>query len=169
MTFERKLANLFNLNDANWMKHANPISVWTRYTVLPIIILSVWSRDWIGWWSLIPIFLSVFWTYFNPVFFHRPISTRNWASKAVLGERIYLNRDQVPIPEHHDTGLLHLLNGIAGIGFFLSIWAAITYSFWGAIIGIAIAYLGKSWFLDRMVWLFEDMKHEDPRYLSWEY
>ena len=54
MTLERKIAKLFKLTDENWMKHANPWSVWTRYSVLPIIVLAFWSRVWIGWWSLIP-------------------------------------------------------------------------------------------------------------------
>jgi hypothetical protein len=27
----RKIANLFNLTDENWMKHTNPVSVWTGY------------------------------------------------------------------------------------------------------------------------------------------
>jgi hypothetical protein len=28
MTLERKMAKLFKLTDENWMKHANPWSVW---------------------------------------------------------------------------------------------------------------------------------------------
>ena len=49
MTLERKVAKVFNLTDDNWMKHANPWSVWTRYSVLPLIVLAFWSRIWIGW------------------------------------------------------------------------------------------------------------------------
>ena len=48
MTVERKIASAFRLNDKNWMKHANPWSVWTRYSVLPLIVLAFWSRVWIG-------------------------------------------------------------------------------------------------------------------------
>ncbi len=44
MTVERKIAKIFNLTDDNWMRHANPYSVWTRYSVLPIIIMAFWSR-----------------------------------------------------------------------------------------------------------------------------
>jgi len=95
MTLERKIANAFNLTDENWMKHANPVSVWTRYSVLPIIVIAFWSRIWIGWWCLIPGVLALLWMFFNPVVFKKPKSTKNWASKAVLGERVYLNRDKV--------------------------------------------------------------------------
>ena len=67
MTLERKIAGLFKLTNENWMKHANPWSVWTRYSVLPIIVLVFWSRVWIGWWYLIPVIISLAWMFLNPV------------------------------------------------------------------------------------------------------
>ena len=100
------------MSDENWMKHANPVSVWTRYSVLPIIVIAFWSRRWIGWWCLLPGCIAILWMFLNPVMFKKPISTKNWASKAVLGERVYL---------------------------------------------------------DRMVWLYEDMKNENEIYKSREY
>jgi len=169
MTFERKLAKTFNLTDENWMKHANPISVWTRYSVLPMIVNSFWSRIWIAWWCLIPGILSILWMFFNPVIFKKPKSTRNWASKSVLGERVYLNRDKLKIPDHHNVPLYRILNAVSSIGMLLVIWSIVYYSIWGAILGVVMAYLGKSWFLDRMVWLYEDMKNENETYISWEY
>jgi hypothetical protein len=51
-TSERRVASLFGLKGDSWMRHANPWSVWTRFAVLPLLVLAVWSRDWIGWWSL---------------------------------------------------------------------------------------------------------------------
>lgn len=169
MTIERKIARAFNLTDDNWMKHANPISVWTRYSVLPLIVLAFWSRAWMGWWCLAPGITAILWMFFNPVFFNKPKSTKNWASKAVLGERVFLNRDEVSIPESHITPLHGILNIISSIGMLLSIWAIIYYSIWAAILGVALAYLGKSWYLDRMVWLYDDMKSENETYQSWEY
>lgn len=169
MTIERKIAKVFNLTDENWKKHSNPWSVWTRYSVLPIIVLAFWSRIWIGWWCLVPGIISILWMFFNPVFFSKPKSTKNWASKSVLGERVYLNRDKIDIPEHHKTPLIKILNTISSVGMLLAIWSIIYYSIWGAILGVCLAYLGKSWFLDRMVWLYEDMKEEVEEYRNWEY
>lgn len=169
MTIERKIAKAFNLTDENWMKHANPISVWSRYSVLPIIIIAFWSRIWIGWWCLIPGVLSFIWMFFNPVIFNKPRSTKNWASKAVLGERVFLNRDNIKIPCHHKVSLYKILNGISSIGYFLAVWSIIFFSKWGAVLGVTMTYLGKSWYLDRMVWLYEDMKNENEIYRSWEY
>ena len=167
MTLERGLANLFRLTDDNWMKHANPWSVWTRYSVLPLIILVFWSRVWIGWWAAAPIVISLAWMFLNPVFVKKAKSTKNWASKSVLGERVWLNRDKIDVPDRHKT-LPKMLNGISSIGMLLSIWAIITLSIWPAILGVALAYIGKSWYLDRMVWLYEDMKN-NPEYSGWLY
>lgn len=107
--------------------------------------------------------------FLNPIFFKKPKSTKNWASKAVLGERVYLNRDKIDIPNIHKTPLLKILNIVSSIGMGLVIWAIIQYSIWGAVLGVAMAYLGKSWYLDRMVWLYEDMKNEYQEYSKWEY
>lgn len=72
MTLERKIAKLFNLRDKNWMKPSNPWSVWTRYTVLPVIVFAFWSRIWMGWWYLIPAIISLSWIFFNPIFLRSP-------------------------------------------------------------------------------------------------
>ncbi|HUT22475.1 MAG TPA: DUF6653 family protein [Candidatus Bipolaricaulota bacterium] len=167
MTMEKKIAKIFNLTDENWMKHANPWSVWTRYSVLPIIVLAFWSRLWIGRWCLIPALISLGWMFFNPIFFPKPKSTNNWASKSVLGERVYLNRDKIAIPKHHKS-LPKILNAISFSGIILSVWGIVALSIWPAILGVTLAYLGKSWYLDRMVWLYEDMK-ERPEYKAWMY
>ncbi|WP_282093141.1 DUF6653 family protein [Epibacterium ulvae] len=169
MTLERRIARVFNLTDDNWMKHANPWSVWTRYSVLPLIVFAFWSRLWIGWWCLIPAGAALLWVFLNPIVFNRPKSTKNWASKAVLGERVYLNRDIVEIPVIHDTPLYKILNAISFTGVMIAIWAIIYYSIWGAVLGVALAYLGKSWYLDRMVWLYEMMKSRDAEYQKWDY
>ena len=167
MTLERKIAGLFKLTDENWMKHANPWSVWTRYSVLPLIVLAFWSRVWIGWWYLIPATMSLAWIFLNPVFFSIAKATKNWASKAVLGERVWMNRDKIDVPEYHKN-VPKILNTISSVGMIISIWAIVILSVWPAILGIALAYLGKSWYLDRMVWMYEDMKHL-PEYKKWLY
>ncbi|KAB1064403.1 DUF6653 family protein [Salibacter halophilus] len=169
MTAERKIARLFNLNDENWMRHANPWSVWTRYSVLPVIAFAFWSRLWIGWWCILPAVVAILWMILNPVLFSKPKSTKNWASKAVMGERVYLNRDNVEIPTVHQSPIFKILNTISFIGVVLSVWAIVVYSVWGVVLGVTLSYLGKTWYLDRMVWLFEDMKDISPEYKAWEY
>ncbi len=58
-TTDARLARLFGLRGDTWLRHANPVSVWTRFAVLPLLALSIWSRDWIGWWSLVPVVLTL--------------------------------------------------------------------------------------------------------------
>src|SRR5918997_292494 len=98
-TSDRKIAKLFGLEGENWMRHANPASVWTRFTVLSILALAIWSRDWIGAWCLIGVGLAIIWMFVNPLLFKAPKSTRNWASRTVLGERIWVDRNNVDLPE----------------------------------------------------------------------
>ena len=81
--------------------------------------------------------------------------------------RIISNRDKIDIPKHHKI-LPNILNAISSIGMLLSIWSIVKLSIWPAILGVSLAYLGKSWYLDRMVWLYEDMKHI-PKYKKWLY
>jgi hypothetical protein len=52
---QTKLARIFGLEGDAWMRRANPLSVWTRFTVLPLLAIAIWSRTWIGWWSLVPL------------------------------------------------------------------------------------------------------------------
>lgn len=87
MTIERKIASFFRLNDETWKRHANPWSVISRNTVLPLLIIAFWSRIWLSWWALIPVFLATAWTWLNPRLFSEPDSFENWCSKAVFGER----------------------------------------------------------------------------------
>lgn len=167
MPKESKIAKIFGLNEDTWMRHANPWSVYTRYTVLPLIILAVWTRVWIGWWALIPVAVSIAWMFLNPVLFKKPQSTKNWASQSVLGERVWLNNKAIPIPKHH-LKILPILNTIAGAGAFMTIYAMVVLNVEWAIIGTLFTYIGKSWFLDRMVWIFQDMKDYEE-YKKWLY
>jgi len=78
-----------------------------------------------------------------------------------------MHRDKIDVLEYHKT-LLNVLNGISSIGMVLSIWALVVPSMWPAILGVALAYSVKSWYLDGMVWLYEDMNHL-PEYEKWSY
>ncbi len=47
-------------------------------------------------------------------------------------------------------------------------WVAALY-LWPPVLGAALVYLGKLWFLDRMAWLYEDMNDATPEYRVWPY
>jgi hypothetical protein len=168
MTVERKIASTFHMDEETWACHANPRSVWTRFTVLPVLILAIWSRVWLGWWSLAPIAISLFWMWINPRIFAKPQSTNHWTSKSVLGERVWLNRDTVSVPLHHQR-VPNVLSLVSVIGMAVVIWGLVTLDGCLTLLGCALVYLSKLWFLDRMVWLYEDMRQVHPQYQSWLY
>ena len=162
-TKDRKVAKLFGLEGDSWMKHANPASVWTRFSVLSILALAVWSRDWIGAWSLIPVALAITWMFVNPLLFGPPKSTRNWASRGVLGERIWVDRDKVELPEQFRSRAAALVaNGYSAIGMGLLAFGLVDLNLFAVITGLLITHGGKVWFIDRMVLLFMEMKDRGP-------
>ena len=75
MTLERGIARLFAMSDGVWARHANPWSVWTRMATLPVLLLALWSRAWIGWWALLPVAAVLVWTWLNPRLFPPPRTT----------------------------------------------------------------------------------------------
>ena len=168
MSFEKKVATIFNLNDETWMKHANPWSVWTRFLIFPLFALAIWSRVWLGWYCLVPIGAVILWTWLNPRAFGKPKTTKYWSSKAVFGERVWINRKEHPIPKHHSRAII-ILNSITVSGLPFFIWGLHQLQVWPTLLGIVLVYVGKMWFLDRMVWLYEDMKKVSQEYKSWEY
>ncbi len=163
MNMEKLAQKLFKMSDEVWERHANPWSVWTRYSCLPLLAIAIWSRVWIGWVSLLPVLVLCFWVWVNPRVFGKPQTTNNWASKAVLGERILLKHPKEEIPSHHRSAIA-LLKLLISIGFFLAVYGLIFLHSWTAIFGTIITILGKTWFLDRMVWLYHDMKLKRDEY-----
>ena len=99
MTLERTIAQIFRMDDATWMRHANPWSGILRLTALPAFIVAFWSRLWLGWWAVIPVIIVILWTWYNPRIFAAPQSLDHWMSKGAMGERVWLNRDAVPVPD----------------------------------------------------------------------
>lgn len=165
-TLESKIAKKFKLDDKTWMKHANPWSVYTRTSALPILILAIWSRIWFGWWSLVLIILAVAWIWFNPRIFPESEYTDNWASRGVLGERVWLNRKNISIPDNHKI-MPNILNAVQGIGVVFIIWGLYYLDIWPTIVGLILAIESKLWYVDRMVCIYEDMKGI-PEYKKWE-
>ncbi len=167
MTLERTIARLFRMDDATWLRHANPWSVILRFIVLPVLILAFWSRLWLGWWAVIPVILAFVWTWANPRIFPAPRSLDHWTSKSVLGERVWLNRDTVPVPTHHQK-IPNLLSAVSGMGMLFVIWGVIVFDPWPTVFGVMVVDLSKLWFVDRMVWLWNDMRDATPEYRSWQ-
>ncbi len=163
------VARMFGLHGDSWMRHANPASVWTRFAALPMIILSVWSRDWIGWWCLVPLLLSNVWLMVNPMFFRPPASTKSWASRGVLGERVWTEGDKSAFPAQFRTPATTYIQAVQGIALLALIYGLVVLDPLVTVISLLLVQVAKCWFIDRMVLLFDDMKHRSPEYAAWDY
>lgn len=174
-----RVARLFGLEGDRWLRHANPASVWSRFSVLSLLALSIWSRDWIGWLCLVPVALSLAWMVLNPRVFGVPRSTRNWASKGVLGERLWTERPRdEPVPSSEASWVLPapfrsrvpaVANAIAVLGLVLLGYGLVALAVLPVLAGLVIAHTAKLWYIDRMVLLFDDVKRRDPDVARWEW
>lgn len=154
MELDKALSKLFLPDDDSWLKHANPWSVWSRFATLPFIVLSIWSRVWIGWYCLIPIVILIVWILINPTLFSKPKDFNSWAAKAVLGERMFMKRKENPISAEHSKVIV-ILNVLQSCGALVLIYGLWILDLSLTIHGTVYVYMGKMWFLDRMVWLYE--------------
>jgi hypothetical protein len=169
MTLAKKVSEAFGLKDENWMRHSNPVSVWTRFGVLPMLVGSIWSRKWIGRRCLIPLGLSTAWLFANPLFFSPPASTKNWASKGVLGERIWVDNDRSELPDEFNAVMPTVAQAYQAVGLAPLAYGLAKLKLGPTVGGVLIVQGGKLWYIDRMVLLFDEMKTRKPEYARWEY
>jgi hypothetical protein len=122
-----------------------------------MLAIAIWSRVWIGWWSLTPIAILIAWIWINPRIFPRPKSVDNWMSQGVLGERIWLANEPGTVADHH-IRVAKILTALAGVGALVFIGGLIWLNLAATLFGLAVTMLGKLWFIDRMVWIYRDQQ-----------
>ncbi|GGE78023.1 hypothetical protein GCM10007285_02340 [Stappia taiwanensis] len=150
-----------------WRRHASGWSVWTRFATLPLLHLAVWSHAWYGWpTALAAIALVCIWLWLNPRLFPPPKRFDSWHVRATFGERVWLNRLMVPIPDTINRRAM-ALSLVTGIGFVIGLWGAVTTSLAPLVIGLVLTYAGKMTFLQTMVRLYDEMRDAHPVYRSW--
>lgn len=147
---------LMTMDDDAWARHANPWSVYSRFSSLPLIALAIWSRDWLGWWFLLPLMLALAWTWINPRLFSPPERTDTWAARGTYGERVFLNRKVVPIPKHHEDMAI-TLTWLSAAGVPILVYGLAVLDVSATVCGLVTTILPKLWFCDRMVWLYDEM------------
>ena len=144
MSLEDGLAKAFGPRSEDaWRRHANPWSVYTRIPIPALLVAAIWSRAWIGWWSLIPVASCLIWTMVNPRVFPAPRTLDHWASRSVMGETLWARRISAPLPPRHRTAPV-VLNVLSAAGLPFLIWGLVVLDPW-------------LWFLDRMALLYDDV------------
>ncbi len=159
---------LMSMSEEVWWRHANPWSGWTRVATVPFLVVAFWSRDWLGIYFLIPVAVILLWAWLNPRVFPKPVSTDHWMSKGVFGEKIFTSRKKgkTEVPQRHVIAA-NLTTAISIIGVLILVYGLYALEVWPTLLGTALAVLGKMWFVDRMVWLYEDMCGIDEGYRQW--
>lgn len=157
MSLEDGLAKVFGLrSDDAWRRHANPWSVYTRIPIPVLLAAAIWSRVWIGWWSLVPIAACLIWTVVNPRVFAPPRTLDHWASRSVMGETLWARRKSTPLPPRHRTAPL-VLSAVSAAGVPFLVWGLVVLDPWLTAFGLAVQMAGKIWFLDRMALLYDEV------------
>jgi len=88
----------------------------------------------------------------------------------VLEERAFTEerkKHRHVLPLHH-VKAANITTLIAGFGSIILIYGLIVLQIWPTLLGSSITFLAKMWYVDRMVWLFEDIKNVEP-FNSWLY
>ncbi|MCP3803120.1 hypothetical protein NLX83_27970 [Allokutzneria sp. A3M-2-11 16] len=143
---------MFRMSEETWRRHANPWSVWTRFAAIPAMLLAIWSRTWIGWWSLLPIAVVIVWLIVNPWAFP-PVRPDSWAARGIYGEHAWVSHpDRVP-PDHRRVA--RLLMAVGACGFALITWGLIALEVWPTVFGATLVVLAQLWRIDRFGWLWE--------------
>jgi hypothetical protein len=156
----KTIARLFRMDDEAWCRHANPWSVYTRFAAIPLMILAIWSRVWIGWWSLVPVSLLVVWLLVNPHIFPPVTAAQDWAAKGIHGERLWLHSSAAALPGHY-RGVLRWLIVPGAAGGLLLAWGVIQLSAWPTVFGATMLTLAQLWRIDRLGLLYDEMSAQN--------
>lgn len=158
---------VLGMNARRWQRHASPLSVYSRMATLPVLILAIWSHTWIGaGLAVLATSVVLLWLWLTPRLFPAPTTPHSWAAKATFGERVWLNRLVVPIPQD-DARTALILSLVIAVGFLVAMLGALQTNLWLALTGLIVTYAGKLTFLDRMVSLYERMQNAHPLYRFW--
>jgi len=144
------------MDDATWARHANPWSVYSRMTILPLVALAVWSRIWIGWGALIPVAACLIWTWINPRLFDRPARSAGWAAEGTFGERLFMDEAAETPPHHRRAVAILTVANVAGA--VLLGYGLVALNPWVTLWGLTLTMGAKLWTFDRMVWLWREVR-----------
>jgi hypothetical protein len=125
-----------------WERHSNYLSGWTRLASYPLLIASLYLRNW-------PLLIGVIvFIVINPILFPKPKKIEYWMSKGVLGEQLWI-KNKARIKK---ANIMNALNGIS----FLLMLAAIYYQcLYVTIIAGTASGVFKLMFIEEMVLYYE--------------
>lgn len=170
MSLIERYTKMAGMSEEAWRRHANPWSVWTRFAAIPLFILAVWSRVWIGWWALAPLALVLVWLWWNPRVF-RPVDRPTaWSSRGIYGERLWA-KDRSRMPAGFAVvqrfWIAGALAGVVLLGVGL-----VLLMVWPTVFGAALIVYGQLWRIDRLGIRYDEVRRagqdgRPPGYQGW--
>ncbi|CAD7047688.1 hypothetical protein RHAB21_03814 [Pseudorhizobium halotolerans] len=154
MRLDHVINRAMGMDSDEWQRHANPWSVWTRLATIPAFALAVYARMWLGWWSLLPVIVIIVFLWLNTRIFAPAQTDERWETRAILGERIWLDRDVTAIRDDHLRAVRWIATGSSLCSVPLII-GLVWLDPWATAFGAAGMFFGQAWLLDRFAWLYE--------------
>jgi hypothetical protein len=111
----------------------------------PLVYVPVWNRSWKQGAVVVAWFAA------NPILFPEPEGDESWATRGVLGEELWT--------AERPRDLSVLINAAMAAFFAGGLLATYRRRFWPMILGASAALLLKLWYIDRMVFYYE--QHRD--------
>ena len=84
-----------------------------------------------------------------------------------FGERIYLNRSKENLIPTHHLRMCRIIMALQIVGVPFWCYALYAYKYDSVVLGTLWLMFTKMWFVDRMVWIYQDVKNLNPDYQTW--
>ncbi|TWI92673.1 hypothetical protein JM93_00216 [Roseibium hamelinense] len=150
-----------------WQHRIHPAAAYLRVLALPLLAAAVWSHTLFGagpatGMSAATVLLLLI----APRFFPAASGTPGWAAKSLYGERMWLNRINLPIPEDDArSALILFLTALTGL--LIMIWGALAANALVCLPALLVAVIARFAFQNRMAILYERMRDAHPLYRFW--
>lgn len=156
---DEAISRRMGMDADKWARHANPWSVWSRLATVPLFAAVIWSRAWIGWWCLAGVAAIACWLWLNVRLFKPAISDVRWETRAILGEKMWMERRHRSIGAHH-LAAIRRLNVASALMVLPMGWGLWAFDPWATAFGSLGLVAGQLWALDRYAWVYADLTRD---------
>jgi hypothetical protein len=132
------------LSERVWRRHSSPWSVWTRILSYPLVYLPFWNRSWKQGAAVAAWFAA------NPVIFPEPEDDSSWATRGVLGEKLWM--------AERPRDLIMLISAASGMVGVVGLVAAYRRRFWPMMLCASAGFLLVLWGIDRYTVYYDQHK-----------
>jgi hypothetical protein len=129
-----------------WRRHSSPWSVWTRVLSFPLVFVPLWNRSWKQGAAVAA------WFAINPVLFPEPEDDSSWATRGVLGEKLWT--------AERPRDLLMLLGTVSAVLGAGGLLFAYKRRFWPMMLCASAAFPLLLWRIDRYAVYYEQHRRE---------